>query len=246
MLKLLIADGIPQQAELVRKALEKEFVICFADGQNFRELLFEIEPDILIFDLELPGCNPMDILRQARLAGIRPAAIALTTFLSEAVSNCLESLKVSYQLRRPCATAAIVEMILDLQISLSGRTAPEQNREKDAHAMLRMLGFDRRNGYKYMVHSLLYLWDLEDMPKLQILYDHLSQVCGGTRTSIEKAMRDSIQAAWSKRSEVIWKRFFPLDRNGRIPMPSNSQFLGQLFTHLKQLTSEGFEQEKAI
>ena len=39
MLKLLIADGIPQQAELVRKALEKEFVICFADGQNFRELL---------------------------------------------------------------------------------------------------------------------------------------------------------------------------------------------------------------
>ena len=60
------------------------------------------------------------------------------------------------------------------------------------------------------------------------LYPNVAKICGGTSGRVEKAIRNVIHDAWLRRDERNWAILFPPDRQGRVSVPTNSEFITRI------------------
>ncbi|MBE1587159.1 response regulator [Nonomuraea angiospora] len=99
-LRLLIADDHPIVRDGLRAALggepDLEIVGEAADGAEAVRLAAELEPDIVLMDLRMPGMDGVTAIR--RLSGTGPRVLVLTTFDTD-VLPALEAGATGYLLK---------------------------------------------------------------------------------------------------------------------------------------------------
>ncbi|MEV4578149.1 response regulator transcription factor [Nonomuraea jabiensis] len=99
-LRLLIADDHPIVRDGLRAALggepDLEIVGEAADGAEALRLAAELEPDIVLMDLRMPGMDGVTAIR--RLSGTGPRVLVLTTFDTD-VLPALEAGATGYLLK---------------------------------------------------------------------------------------------------------------------------------------------------
>ena len=76
---LLIEDDAALQLSLQRALQRKGVsVSCASDGRQGLALWQTLQPDVVVLDLSLPGMDGLDLLAQARQAGMRAPVLILT------------------------------------------------------------------------------------------------------------------------------------------------------------------------
>ena len=91
MLKVLVVDDQP----LIRSALKSllglekdmEVIAEAADGLEASRIAADLEPDVILMDINMPLINGFDTTRKIREKGIQIPVIALTAFDKQEVSE---------------------------------------------------------------------------------------------------------------------------------------------------------------
>ena len=84
-MKILVVDDDLDLLGLIAYALRQAgyLVLESSDGLSAWRLLLEERPDLVVLDVNLPGKNGLDILRDARAAGLNTPIILLTVLAAE-------------------------------------------------------------------------------------------------------------------------------------------------------------------
>jgi DNA-binding NarL/FixJ family response regulator len=73
----LVRKGVRSLLELSE---EIEVVAEAADGSEAIRMIPEVEPDVVLLDMRMPGLSGLDVLQELSRSGILPPTIILTTF----------------------------------------------------------------------------------------------------------------------------------------------------------------------
>jgi DNA-binding NarL/FixJ family response regulator len=84
MIKVMLVDDQNLVRKGVRSLLELseeiEVVAEAPDGSEAVRMIPEVEPDVVLLDMRMPGMNGVEVLRQLKESGELPPTIILTTF----------------------------------------------------------------------------------------------------------------------------------------------------------------------
>lgn len=141
---LLLEDDVTLH-ETLREYLEEEGfeVVGLFDGEAAEDQLYERTFDLLILDVNVPGKNGFEVLRDARLHGVKTPALFLTTRDAEAdVEKGFQSGADDY-VRKPFS---LKELSLRVQSMLRRRFSHPQN---ERMVLGDTLEFDLQNGLLY-------------------------------------------------------------------------------------------------
>ncbi|MBQ7263295.1 MAG: response regulator transcription factor [Synergistaceae bacterium] len=82
--KILLADDHPLTragiAEFLRRESSFDLVAEAEDGTKAWELLKELEPDIALLDIRMPGMDGVSVAQKAKAEGLRTAIVMLTSY----------------------------------------------------------------------------------------------------------------------------------------------------------------------
>jgi DNA-binding NarL/FixJ family response regulator len=78
--RVLVADDHSHVLEMIVEQLAADFEIVAAasDGRQALELLFRLDPDIAVLDINMPGLDGFQVLRELRRTGSRAKVLLLT------------------------------------------------------------------------------------------------------------------------------------------------------------------------
>lgn len=98
---LLLADDHPIVRMGLRKLLESEpdFVVVgeASNGQETLELVDELEPDLLLLDIEMPGMSGLEVARRLRAERSSVRVVALSGYLRKSyIQGMLELSAAGY------------------------------------------------------------------------------------------------------------------------------------------------------
>ena len=230
MVKLLIVDPSEEIRFTLTNLLRQDYTVLSCDsGDRALELLRREKPDLLVMELVLSGIDGLSLLTQARTEGICPPALVVSLFLHDHVIQALQKENVAYLMRKPCDLQAlngrIRELASDLSPRLALRPAP---RNVISTALFELWVATSRLGFVNCREAILMLAENPTASLSKDIYPVLAEAQGVSATAIEKNIRDAITDAYNRRSEPVWRRYFPTAPDGRIPKPSNRLFLSTL------------------
>jgi len=227
MRKLLIADSSAAFLAALEAALAEQFQIrtCF-DGDAALEQLESFQPDVLIINLMLPYRDGLSVLEQTPF---HPhIVLAVTPYLNAYVQHAVRELGVDYTMLCPSVKA----LCLRLQdLVAAGSTEPKTEDPGDATAFrLNLLGFSPHlDGYRQLCAAIpLFARDPGQFMTKE-LYPAVAKQCGcKSAECVERSIRKAIRTAWSQGDMALWRKYFPPGPRGRIPCPSNKEFICRL------------------
>ena len=141
MSAILLADRSPHARRMGEQILKDEgySVVCVADGTAARKLLADIDTDVLVADVFLPGCSGLELCRELKKARCRTRVI-LTAGMVDSFDEA-EGREAGCDaiLRKPFEATAFLESVREqVQLAQKART-PEEDRERVAVEVARQL-----------------------------------------------------------------------------------------------------------
>ena len=230
MHKILIADAAEVWREKLAQALGREYeVLAFPDGEQAFAAAERFRPDVLVLDLLLAGVDGLTLIKRLREWEDCPRFIVTGRYFSNYMTTALERYQVDELIMKPCTTQSVADHIADVL---------SQNREEipvcpDPYdyitAMLVRMGAPTsQQGFRFLRRGVMRMMEDPCQQLTKSLYPALAAEFGTSATNVEKAMRTTVTAAWNRRRDEIWRRYFPPAPSGQIPRPTAGQFLVRL------------------
>lgn len=234
--KILVADASLEFCGALSDALggAYELRICH-DGLQTQSLLETFQPDVLVLDLTLPQLDGIAVLKMAVSAFHRPSILVTARFLSPYIERAVEALCVDYLMVKPCDIRAVADHIHDL----AGRNGEVLFTRPDpavtvANMLLNLNISTKRKGFRYLEEAIAMYEKEPGQSVTKVLYPAVAKQVGGSKDSVERAIRAAIHAAWGRRDEKIWRLYFTPARDGAVPRPTNTAFIATLVECLKR------------
>lgn len=241
--RILIADSTQEFREALSEALQGYFhVKTCADGNQALELVNSYRPDVLVVDLMLQGMDGISLLQRIREGQFRPAVLANTRYVTDYVVIAAQRLGVGYMMLQPCDISATVERIMDLYQSVQRPVPVRPDTRSEAANMLLALGVPTKlRGYYQLREAILIMASDPAQSITKELYPAVAQVCDATALQVERSIRSAIRAAWERRDERVWRRYFHHAPGGEIARPSNGEFIMRLADVLQLSMDQALE-----
>jgi len=238
--KLLLVDPSEEIRFALTNLLRQDYtVFSCASGDQALELLRRERPDLLVTDLVLSGIDGLGLLAQARQEGICPPVLVVSSFLHDHVIQALQRENVVYLMRKPCNLQVLVGRIRELTSNLTPRLLLRPDpRNVISAALFELSVAASRLGYANCREAILMLREDPTASLSKDIYPALAETQGVSGISIEKNIRDAITDAYNRRNEAVWRRYFSTAPDGKVPKPSNRQFLSTLARVLFAMTKE--------
>lgn len=227
MQRILIADSSRNLAEGIAKQLNNDFLVKICcDGRRVLRQVIDFEPDIIVLDMMLPGCDGIALLQNIRSSGGTENMVVLSANLTIPVQQILSQLGVVYAFCKPCAIANVVCFVRQLALGTSGLSS--WNVETELDNILLRLGFQcGKGGYDCTYEAIRLRYIGEDGRITKCLYTEVRKRCGKkSREAVEKAIRDAINTAWKFGDPEVWELYFP--QVGNRKCPSNDMFISRI------------------
>jgi len=198
-----------------------------SDGRKVLELCQQSTPDLLVIDLEMPYLDGISTLHLLHDSGHDPDVLVISGCLfSGYVTQTLTRMGISFMLPKPCTIEAASAMVCEI-VGLGSGCELDGNEEIER--LLLMLGLlPNLNGHKYLNMAISLVRDDPTLQVTKTVYPVIAEKFHVSDSSVERAIRSSIRSAWKRRNQGVWSMFFPLDRDGTMPCPTNSQFICRL------------------
>ncbi|MBT8048637.1 MAG: response regulator transcription factor [Xanthomonadales bacterium] len=155
----LVRKGVRSLLELSE---EIEVVAEAADGSEAILMIPEVNPDVVLLDMRMPGLSGLDVLRELSSAGTLPATIILTTFdddelvlagiqsgargyllkdvaLADLV-NAIKTVAAGGSIVKPAVTQRLLRGLANLNNDFSSLDQPDPLTERETEILRLMAG----------------------------------------------------------------------------------------------------------
>ena len=248
---VLIADDNKEFADSFKEYLRTREDIATVgvayDGEEAYGMIMETNPDIVLMDIIMPkrdGLSVMKKLSQSHLAK-KPMCIALSITGSERIMNAAADAGAEYFLLKPQSNEAIYDTIKNFSNS-SRRTSfeviakEEDKKTYDLEALvtefIHELGVPAHiKGYQYVRTAIMMV--VENMELLNYitkqLYPVIAKKYSTTSSRVERAIRHSIEVAWSRGRPETMNQIFGYTIDTGKGKPTNSEFIAMVADRIR-------------
>jgi len=225
MEKMLIAVHSDMFADALTAALHKDYEIrACTDGVDALALLNTFKPDALIVYLRLPRMDALTVLsRSAHIPKIIIGILDTTNPYIEQQAQKAGIQHLAYLPTISTLTTQLTQMRLEYT---EKKKDPQLETVLHLHTLsmdASMAGWDMlRVGVPMLAADTKQTLSKELYPAIAVAVD------ASDGRSVEHAIRDFIAKAWRRRDHFVWLKYFPPDKDGNIPCPTNSLFIKTL------------------
>lgn len=232
MKKILIADTCEDFRKVLAQRLRERYCVeVCTNGVAALEQMRTECPDLVILDLMLPEIDGLGVLQMAQREGLKPITIATSRFFSDYLIDAMGRFRVDYALVKPCSDQVLERRVDDLLCPCQ----PEQPIYPTAESVVTTQMYDlgmpsNLAGFAQARLGILMLAEHPGQSVTKVLYPAIASQSDQKTSagSVERNIRTAINAAWCRHDEEIWRKYFPASADGRIPKPTNTQFLTRL------------------
>ncbi len=257
-ISVLIADDNKVFADSLRDYLktqqEFEVVGCAYDGEEALGMLLETKPDVLVLDTIMPKRDGLSVLKriqEMRFAKV-PIVIAVSVSDSAWIMESATKLGAKYFMLKPQSNEAMAEIIRSFYtpLPITPRTAsaigvapaainnkPETvDLESLVTEFIHELGVPAHiKGYQYIRSAIMMV--VENMELLNYitkqLYPAIAKKYGTTSSRVERAIRHSIEVAWTRGKPQTMDEIFGYTIDTGKGKPTNSEFIAMVADRIR-------------
>ena len=216
------------------------------DGEEACGMITEMKPDIVLLDIIMPkrdGISVMNRISNSHLAK-KPMCIALSVTASERIMKACQDAGCEYFLLKPQTNDAIYDTIRSFGTK-AGRTsfevvARDDKKSYDLEALvtdfIHELGVPAHiKGYQYVRTAIMMV--VENMELLNYitkqLYPVIAKKYSTTSSRVERAIRHSIEVAWSRGRPETMNQIFGYTIDTGKGKPTNSEFIAMVADRIR-------------
>ena len=232
--KLLIAVYSDMFADALSAALRKDYIIrTCTDGQSALEIMNTFKPDAMILYLRLPIKDGFTILSQS--AFIPKTIIAIADCNFPHIFRHAQLLGIGSVMIMPTINSLVIRLT---QMRMEQTSGSKKDARLQVQLMLHNLGIDPKlDGWDMLLAGIPIFAEDTRQAMNKELYPKIAHIVGKSDgRAVEHAIRTCIAKAWSRCEPAIWAKYFPADKSGKIPCPSNARFIKALAAALISLS----------
>lgn len=222
-----------------------------ANGEEAYKLILETHPDIVILDLVMPKLDGIGVLKRLQKAPLpkRPKIVVYSISsiaINMAVSVCPI---IDYCLLKPQSCELICEIARDIvavpksAVPISQpavMSIPQKGEEADLETVvtdfIHELGVPAHiKGYQYIRSAIMMV--VENMDLLNFitkqLYPEIAKAYNTTASRVERAIRHSIEVAWSRGKPDLMDEIFGYTIHTGKGKPTNSEFIAMVADRIR-------------
>ncbi len=247
----VFADGL---SEYLKTQQDFEVVGCAYDGEETMGMILETKPDCLILDTIMPKCDGLSVLK--RMQEIRmdkfPVVICVSVTDSAWIMESALKLGAKYFMLKPQSNEAVTEMIRSMCSPVSfgtktvgavmpgGMLKMQVSEKPDLETLvtevIHELGVPAHiKGYQYMRSAIMMV--VENMELLNYitkqLYPTIAKKYGTTSSRVERAIRHSIEVAWTRGKPQTMDEIFGYTIDTGKGKPTNSEFIAMVADRIR-------------
>lgn len=221
------------------------------NGNEALGMISETSPDVVILDVIMPERDGLGVLKQlSNLKIKRPICIVLSVTGNNSIMETAMKLGADYYLLKPQTMPAIVDTIRNFA-GISHAVLPVVEKISSAPAekpvdletlvteFIHELGVPAHiKGYQYIRSAIMMV--VEDMELLNYitkqLYPTIAKQYKTTSSRVERAIRHSIEVAWSRGKPETMDEIFGYTVDTGKGKPTNSEFIAMVADRIRLQT----------
>ena len=242
----IFADSL---AEHLKAQQEFEVAGCAYDGEEALGMIIETKPDVIILDTIMPKRDGLSVLKrihEIKLDKI-PIVIAVSVADSKWITDSLTRLGAAYFLLKPQSNEAITDIIRTFSsthkptqkaplITPQYSSSNEIDLETLVTEFIHELGVPAHiKGYQYIRTAIMMV--VENMEMLNYitkqLYPEIAKKYQTTSSRVERAIRHSIEVAWSRGKPQTMDEIFGYTIDTGKGKPTNSEFIAMVADRIR-------------
>ncbi len=247
---VLIADDNKAFADNLKEYLRTKDEIGTVetayDGEEAYAMIMEVKPDIVLVDIIMPKRDGLSVLQKLANSHLakKPMCIAISVTGSGRIMNAAQDAGAEYFLLKPQSEEAIYDTIRSFG-KRSGRTGFEvvsvdDDKSYDLESLvtefIHELGVPAHiKGYQYVRTAIMMV--VENMELLNYitkqLYPVIAKKYSTTSSRVERAIRHSIEVAWSRGRPETMNRIFGYTIDTGKGKPTNSEFIAMVADRIR-------------
>ena len=235
------ADGL---AEYLKTQPDFDVVGCAYNGEEALGMIIETNPDILVLDTIMPKRDGLSVLRRLKEIKLSKTPIVIVVSVADStwVTESLTKLGAAYFMLKPQDNEAVADVIRAVgEVGIINKrmpiTAPQsiQQTKPDLETIttefMHALGIPAHiKGYQYIRTAIMMAVDDMDILKLvtKQLYPAIAKKHKTTSSRVERAIRHSIEVAWSRGRAQTINEIFGCTLDSEKGKPTNSEFVAMI------------------
>lgn len=217
-----------------------------ADGEEAYEMILETQPDVVVLDMILPRLDGIGVLRKTAASELvnKPLFLINSTSSLPSLFNVASRYGAGYFMVKPQSEESICEAVRDLAgVKRSSSTAiikPASETAEDLETIvtefIHELGVPAHiKGYHYLRTAIMMV--VKDMDLLNYitkeLYPEIAKAYQTTSSRVERAIRHSIEVAWTRGKPQTMNDVFGYTINTGKGKPTNSEFIAMVADRIR-------------
>jgi two-component system response regulator (stage 0 sporulation protein A) len=249
-------------ASTISKESDLEIVGTAADGVQAYEMIMEKQPDVVLLDMIMPNLDGLGVLEKLKVSGIShyPTIIMISAVGQDRITTRALELGAEYYIVKPFDLNVLSQRIQDIKASYQPKTivsnefsstANVQKRyintlnstlEKDLSVeanvtnIIHDIGIPAHiKGYQYLRDAIMIVINnIETINQItKVLYPEVAKIYKTTPSRVERAIRHSIEVAWSRGNNRTIENIFGYTVSDMKGKPTNSEFIAMIADKLR-------------
>jgi two-component system response regulator (stage 0 sporulation protein A) len=224
------------------------------DGREAYEMIMETTPDVALIDVVMPKIDGLSVLKKLGNSSIekRPVCIMISASGQQNIMQSSSELGADYYVLKPVEEVdLLVDRIRDLVGSKKNRPASiikkgssvimkPQEKTQDLETIvtdfIHELGVPAHiKGYQYIRTAIMMV--VENMEMINFitkqLYPTIAKQYNTTSSRVERAIRHSIEVAWSRGNPETMEEIFGYTIHTGKGKPTNSEFIAMVADRIR-------------
>ena len=240
--RVILADASEEFRILLKDSIEEtgEFQVVGStgDGEELVQMVGQLQPQLVIMDLVLPGLDGFGVLNRLQAAKENlPQIIVTSSFCNDRVVQQATDLGVYFFLPKPVSDSSLLEHMRSAvftQEEREGLHAPAL--EGMVTGIIHEIGVPAHiKGYQYLREAIMIA--VNDMDVInavtKVLYPEVAKRFATTPSRVERAIRHAIEVAWDRGDLETLQHYFGYTVNSAKGKPTNSEFIALIADRLQ-------------
>lgn len=249
LISVLIADDnsefTNELSDYISGEADLKLVAVAENGKEAYSLICETSPDVVILDMVMPELDGIGVLKklQANPSIKKPAVIVYSISTLVKTVETVLNLGADYYLLKPQSPERVCDAIREfagVTVSQSNSISEVKNESYDLETIvtdfIHELGVPAHiKGYQYIRSAIMMV--VENMDLLNFitkqLYPDIAKAYNTTASRVERAIRHSIEVAWSRGKPETMNEIFGYTIHTGKGKPTNSEFIAMVADRIR-------------
>lgn len=259
LVRVLIADDNRNLIQVLKTYIQSqedmELVGAAYNGNEALDLIYQLQPDVIILDMVMPYLDGLGVLEKLRNEKRQYHVIIISALKQESIVQRVVSLGADFYILKPLDLQILAKRIRQLfgESNLNDSAGQgvknlnsyiangidgsyDKNMLLEVTRMLQQMGIPAHvKGYQYLREAIVSV--LLEVSLLNAatgeLYPMIAEKYNTTPSRVERGIRHAIELAWGRGKEEFINKFFNFDVCVDRAKPTNLEFIALLAERLR-------------